>query len=193
MITICASLIRLKYNFLMSYDRRRGVSTPFSRRHGHGGLSLNDLNLAYTLDGNVNHINRVAFSSNGDYLSGAGNDGRVSIWSLQGSRAAHTSITNHTSDILSTAFVGNDTLISGGKDSMVEVHQVLPTGELRSTQRLYCHVSAVTFIEPDPSNESVFFTASIDGTIRQYDCRQPNFGCFRYQTGGPNLGSMHKR
>lgn len=146
--------------------------------------------MAYSLGGPINHVNRLQFNRDGSLLAAACNDAIISLWQLDGSNYSLASRTSHTSDVLTVAFSDQSELLSGGKDSVVEIHKIEQDLSLTSMARLFCHTAAVTFLECDPDNENIFLTSSIDGTIRQLDRRLRDWGCTRQQIGGPNLGSM---
>jgi WD40 repeat protein len=170
------------------------TNTPFSGIREQTQVPINKWKLAHSLTGNFDKICRLRFNRDGDILGAGCVDGRVSIWYLQQPQISNCVYrTGHISDVIALTFLENNHIVTGGKDSMIEHHRFDIGNTAPSTLlRLYCHNSAVTYLEPDPSSPHVLLSSSIDGTIRQFDQRIRDWGCRRSTQTGPNLGAMYQ-
>lgn len=132
------------------------------------------LGLEKELEGHTGCVNCLEWNSTGQLLASASDDFRIIVWDPFRHKAIHTVTTNHHGNIFSVKFMPktNDSLmISGAADYMINVHDI----KLRETISVCsCHASRVKRLAVCPDAPHNFWSASEDGTIREFDLRTPH-------------------
>lgn len=98
------------------------------------------------LRGHQSTVTGIAFSPDGRRLASCGNDRRIIVWDAQSGEPLRT-LTGHRDEILQVVFVGNDRLVSLGKDSVIFVWNVgysVPLCTLREPDGRFCSRLAVS-------------------------------------------------
>lgn len=138
-----------------------------------------NLSIIGGIDEHVGCVNRLQWSKDGLLLGSCSDDCHVMINDVINSKTRFDIETNHINNLLGLRFHADDdiTIMTGGVDAMVEVNRVRPDGSRVAPLDLLCHVGPVTYIETAADTQDVFFSASQDGYIRQYDTRLSYCGC----------------
>lgn len=135
---------------------------------------LERLGLEKELEGHTGCVNCLEWNSTGELLASASDDFRVIIWDPFRHKLLHTIATNHHGNIFSVKFIpkSNDSLmISGAADYTINVHDVT----LHETVNVCsCHTSRVKRLAVCPDSPHLYWSASEDGTVRQFDVRSPH-------------------
>eukprot|EP01038_Epipyxis_sp_PR26KG_P007532 gene7532-10262_t len=182
----------------MSYTNQIKSPTELSRKQSQSfgwSVGLNKMKLLSTYSRHGGCVNRITWNNNGSLMASCSDDLQVCIWDVHLGKSRSVLPTSHTSNILGVRFVeensDNKLVVTCGMDSLVEVHTVSHDYSCKlSSEQLYCHLEAVKYIETEASEPNLFFSASEDGYVRQYDSRLPLYGCTRSSDGQNGLGSM---
>eukprot|EP00963_Diacronema_lutheri_P007196 scaffold630_cov350-Pavlova_lutheri.AAC.7 len=147
------------------------------------GATLRRLGLEDTWEGHSGCVNRIAWNESGTKLLSGSDDRCLRIWDYP-SRGESVKInTMHRGNIFGVRFLpstGERQVVSGAMDSTVQVHHVERVGERSdqgeregtcSTTVFGNHAGRVKYIEVEPSNPHLFWSAAEDGLVRQYDTR----------------------
>ena len=153
------------------------------------------LALTETLHGHVGCVNRLAWTEDGGYLASVSDDTNVIVWPYPTGKG-YVVPTLHTSNVFGVQFLprtNGTVLVTGAMDETVRLHRLNTYGEklpcvgsrswvegsenedLQSltghSTEFRCHAGRVKDVEVTPSDPSVFWSASEDGTVRQFDVR----------------------
>ncbi|KAH1021874.1 hypothetical protein HUJ04_011358 [Dendroctonus ponderosae] len=117
-------------------------------------------------------VNCLQWSTDGRLLASGSDDTKVIIWEPMKHRRPHILSTIHVGNIFSVKFLGvnNSMIASSAGDGKVSVQ------ELRGSQILHCicHKSRVKRLATCPVVSTMFWSASEDSKVIQYDLRQPH-------------------
>ena len=157
----------------------------FNKKRQVGGFQpchVNGLSLLGTLSEHNGCVNKLSWNDDGSLFASASDDLQICLWDFESARLKCAFTTKHTNNIFGLKFLPNNDnriLITGAMDCSVEYHQLHPDlSGLLKTDELFCHRAKVKAIETDANSPYLFFSASEDGCIRQYDNRLPNYGCY---------------
>jgi len=152
------------------------------------------------LEGHTGCVNRLAWSADGHYLASGSDDRNIQVWPIPhgGPGRPIRLETHHQGNIFGVAWLantGNRELVTGAMDFTVQHHMLdrspaslgAPGGAeppaVRSTPRrspVECHSTMYTghrgrikAVETAPGDPNQFWSASEDGTVRQFDKRLP--------------------
>lgn len=152
--------------------RDQGVSTK-GRFYSH---CVRKLKLADTLRGHTGCVNRIAWNDSGTQLASGSDDTRVGIFDYATGKNRDLFPTGHTANIFGVAWLSSSCIVTGAMDFTVRLHES-PFGGNTSTT-FDCHSGRVKDLAVEPrSMGQLFFSASEDGTVRQFDRRLPHCGC----------------
>ncbi|CDR95766.1 WD domain, G-beta repeat containing protein, putative [Babesia bigemina] len=140
---------------------------PYSRLHVHSGC-----------------VNRLRWHNDGKTLASVSDDLTIALTNVHdvdpdsegdgGLRAFRTSVipTQHVGNIFGVSFLaGGRRIATGARDSRVCISDVVE----RQTVHCYrCHSGSVKHIINDGLTDFVFYSGSYDGTVRQFDIREPH-------------------
>jgi len=157
--------------------------------------SVSRLALTETLHGHVGCVNRLAWTEEGGYLASVSDDTNIIVWPYPTGKG-YVVPTLHTSNVFGVQFLprtNGTVLVTGAMDETVRLHRLNTYGEklpcvgrrswvegsqnedLQSltghSTEFRCHSGRVKDVEVTPSDPSVFWSASEDGTVRQFDVR----------------------
>ena len=156
--------------WLQDAKHRSSSSTVIHRRHvqSHPSFSLDKLKLVSSLRGHTGSVNRLAWDEDGSFLASCSDDLHVCIWSLENcARPVGSFQTSHTNNILGIKFMPqceSQVLLTGACDGLVEMHHLAADrSDREKSDKYYCHRNRVRYVETEPMNPHVFFSAGDDG------------------------------
>ena len=142
----------------------------------------------------MHSVNRLAWNEDGSMLASCSDDLQVVLWRLERGGPVATFSTSHKNNILGIKFIpqcGSQAVVTGAMDGMVEVHNLSDRFQSRiNSEQFHCHLHRVKYVEVEPMNPNLFFSAGEDGCTRQYDLRLPLAGCIQ-NDGETGLASMY--
>ncbi len=139
-----------------------------------------------TWTGHTGCVNRVNWSHSGSFLASCSDDTHLGIFQYSGmasgpekgqigaiKRPKVMFQTKHTRNILGVKWLGKEeAVVTGAMDGQAQVHPS-PFDREDATVVYDPQSGRVKDIETDPSDSNTFWAALEDGTVRQYDRRQP--------------------
>ncbi|KAG8223010.1 hypothetical protein J437_LFUL000718 [Ladona fulva] len=151
----------IKDNVSYSFKQQMHVTADFISRLG----------LEKELEGHSGCVNCLEWNESGTILASASDDALVILWDPFRYKTIHTISTGHLGNIFSVKFLpsNENTIVTAAGDYRIRVHDVT-AGE--STQ-LSCHTARVKRLATAPNLPYMFWSASEDGTVRQFDLRAP--------------------
>eukprot|EP01122_Echinamoeba_exundans_P001416 TRINITY_DN1147_c0_g1_i1.p1 TRINITY_DN1147_c0_g1~~TRINITY_DN1147_c0_g1_i1.p1 ORF type:complete len:618 (-),score=103.64 TRINITY_DN1147_c0_g1_i1:53-1906(-) len=175
---------------------RSHVATPrsFQRQVGADPSFISRLRLSRVLKAHTGCVNTVGWSENGELLISGSDDTSLCIWNYHENGALKQQFaTGHTANIFCARFVpltDNRRVVSCAGDNQIRVFDIdrsrnLPAHSISSSfrtnaaalppYRVYdAHDGRTKKIAFDSERpDSVFFSASEDGTVRMFDMRTP--------------------
>ncbi|KAK9863498.1 hypothetical protein WJX84_002533 [Apatococcus fuscideae] len=172
-----------------------------------------------TLRGHRGCVNRLAWNEEGTYLASGSDDKQVLLWQYPDTERVPLAMeTHHQANIFGVKFLpcsGSSKIVTGAMDYTVQLHQLDASPDtkqtpIRSTRprrqapdasstpvavhtTLYsCHKARVKDVEVEPQNPHLFWSASEDGFVRQYDIRCPMSSQREYSDPNVLLSVQHK-
>jgi len=137
--------------------------------HFHGSF-VHDLRVVHVLKGHRGCVNRLSWNAEGTMLASGSDDQRVLLWGYPSRKQLTAIDTGHSANIFGVRFLpctGNNVIATGAMDTDVRSHTVEPS--MTSTFR--CHADRVKAVDIEPGSPHHIFSASEDGTVRQFDLR----------------------
>ncbi|XP_015764226.1 PREDICTED: WD and tetratricopeptide repeats protein 1-like isoform X1 [Acropora digitifera] len=154
----------MKTNITRSFQRRYHVHPPFIERFG----------LETELEGHTGCVNCLEWNEAGNLLVSGSDDLNAIVWDPLQCRTKCCIKTGHTGNIFSVKFLprlGDRIIATAAADAKVQIHTV----ETKETSQVYkCHIGRVKRLATAPNTPYLLWSASEDGTIRQFDLRQPH-------------------
>ncbi|CAL4137291.1 unnamed protein product [Meganyctiphanes norvegica] len=132
------------------------------------------LGIVKELQGHRGCVNCIEFNHDGRLLLSGSDDYDIMLWDVHQQRRLKALSTGHRGNIFSVKFLpqsGDSILVSGAGDGCVEVREI-ETGEM--THHCSCHCERVKRVATVPTDPSIFYSASEDGTVMLYDMRAPH-------------------
>lgn len=126
------------------------------------------------LEGHNGCVNCLEWNETGSLLASGSDDVQVIVWDPFSHRAVGSIMTGHTGNIFTVKFLPNSSdslLVSGAADCKIRVH------ELRSQETTHvfsCHAGRVKRIATAANVPFMFWSAAEDGTVMQFDLRDPD-------------------
>ncbi|CBJ48541.1 conserved unknown protein [Ectocarpus siliculosus] len=159
-----------------------GVSMPrafgFRRNLGQHPSMIQRLRHTATLRGHSGCVNRLCWNDAGTRIASGSDDTTVCLFDAASGKRDVQFQTGHRRNILSVKFLpctNDQILVTGAMDGEVRLHKA-PFSSPELTECFSCHDQRVHAVEVEPGNPFIFWSASEDGTVMQYDRRLPNAG-----------------
>ena len=122
------------------------------------------------LHGHQGCVNRIEWDSSGQLLLSGSDDKMIRLWRPDLREEVAVIDSGHQFNIFGVDFLGDPKFIcSGAMDKLVFAHE-LNNPDFRKA--FSCHTRRVKQVLADPMSLSVFWSASEDGTLRQFDLRE---------------------
>ncbi|KAI8380899.1 WD40-repeat-containing domain protein [Radiomyces spectabilis] len=136
------------------------------------------MTLERVLSGHTGCVNSLYWSRRGEQLLSGSDDMNLILWSVYLDYQYNITIeTGHRANIFSAVFMpktNDHIIVSAAGDSEVRVFD-LNAEDMHRPMHIYtCHDDRVKRIAIDDNNPYEFLTCSEDGTIRQFDLREPH-------------------
>ncbi|PAA81246.1 hypothetical protein BOX15_Mlig014346g1 [Macrostomum lignano] len=157
---------KTKDGYYLGLARRQQVTANF----------INRLGLAHELKGHSGCVNCLEWSRDGSLLASGSDDCYAVVWDPHRCRSLARIPTGHSGNIFSVNFLphsSNTTLVSGAADARIVISDVSRCQALRSLQ---CHSQRVKRLATAGDSAFLFWSASEDGTVRQFDLREKEVG-----------------
>ncbi|CAH8665703.1 unnamed protein product [Schistosoma rodhaini] len=154
----------------------RGVLSPvnYVRCQQINQHLVNRLGLETSLQGHHGCVNCLEWNECGSYLASGSDDRRLIIWDPFERKPLLTMNTGHVANIFSVKFLSSlneNLIVTGAADSKIRVHDIKA---LETRHVFSCHSGRVKRLANTPSEPFLFWSASEDGTCRQFDLRDPD-------------------
>lgn len=154
----------VKTNITRSFQRKYQVYPPFIERFG----------LERELEGHTGCVNCLEWNEAGNLLVSGSDDLNAIVWDPLRRHMKCCIKTGHSGNIFSVKFLprlGDRIIATAAADAKVQIHTV----ETKETSQVYkCHIGRVKRLATAPNTPYMLWSASEDGTIRQFDLRQPH-------------------
>ncbi|KAK9827817.1 hypothetical protein WJX74_003555 [Apatococcus lobatus] len=176
------------------------------------------LHIENTLRGHRGCVNRLAWNEEGTYLASGSDDKQVLLWQYPDTERGPLAVeTHHQANIFGVKFLpcsSSSKVVTGAMDYTVQLHTLdapphTKQTPIRSTRprrqpdasstpvavhtTLYgCHKGRVKDVEVEPQNPHLFWSASEDGQVRQYDTRCQMSSQREYNDPNVLLSVQHK-
>ncbi|CAH8674056.1 unnamed protein product [Schistosoma rodhaini] len=135
---------------------------------------INRLGLETSLQGHHGCVNCLEWNECGSYLASGSDDRSLIIWDPFERKSLLTMNTGHVANIFSVKFLSSlneNLIVTGAADSKIRVHDIKA---LETRHVFSCHSGRVKRLANTPSEPFLFWSASEDGTCRQFDLRDPD-------------------
>ncbi|XP_033636090.1 WD and tetratricopeptide repeats protein 1-like [Asterias rubens] len=146
----------------------------FQRQHHVDESLINRLGLLHELEGHNGCVNCLEWNHSGQLLASGSDDLNAIVWDPHRKRKLCTLRTGHHGNIFSLKFLPNAndaTLVTGAADCKVRVHSL---ANQETTHAFSCHAGRVKRLATAPNVPYMFWSAGEDGTVRQFDLREPH-------------------
>lgn len=162
---------------LQGREKKAEVCTLLQQHSQFTEALVKRLGLEYELEGHQGCVNCLQWSSDGRRLASGSDDTTVLIWDPFRHRLLTMVHTPHIGNIFSVKFLGSDdSLIATGAGDCRVIVQSVEQGVSHQTPHLDCgcHVGRVKRLATSPDEPLLFWSASEDGLVIQYDMREPH-------------------
>lgn len=163
-------------NFLRSKLQRElkdGTNIRFARSCQVTPNFIRRLGLEEELQGHGGCVNCLTWNEKGSLLASGSDDVQVIVWDPFRHKKLATIRTGHSGNIFSVKFLPqscDNIVVSGAADCKIRVHDV----NMREILHVFgCHAGRVKRLAIVPDQPHLFWSASEDGTIMQFDLRNP--------------------
>ncbi|ESO02556.1 hypothetical protein HELRODRAFT_65956, partial [Helobdella robusta] len=132
------------------------------------------LGLEYELEGHQGCVNCLSWNENGRLLASGSDDVQVIIWDALRHKRLTSLRSGHRGNIFSVKFLphtNDNVVISGAADCEIRVHDVTTKDPIHV---ISCHQNRVKRLVVTPDQSNVFWSAAEDGTVMQFDIRDPS-------------------
>ncbi|KAF5308666.1 hypothetical protein FQR65_LT06127 [Abscondita terminalis] len=162
---------------LQGRERKAEVSSLLQHHSQFTDSLVKRLGLEHELEGHQGCVNCLQWSSDGRRLASGSDDTTVLIWDAFRHRLLTMVHTPHIGNIFSVKFLGSDdSLIATAAGDCRVIVQSVEQGVGHQTPHLDCgcHVGRVKRLATSPDEPLLFWSASEDGLVIQYDMREPH-------------------
>ncbi|KAK9766152.1 hypothetical protein K7432_004990 [Basidiobolus ranarum] len=137
---------------------------------------INRLTLTNVLSEHTGCVNTVNWNETGDLLVSGSDDTKLCIWNYPEGNLLSSIETGHEANIFCTKFMpatNSKVVISCAGDNLIKVWDIWKEeGACRHTYK--CNLASTKRIVTEPGNPYVFLSCSEDGTVRNFDLREPH-------------------
>lgn len=125
------------------------------------------------LAGHTGCVNATAWREDGLILASGSDDRNLCLWSFPGRELLVTLPTGHTQNIFGLTFLPTafDRIITVAGDGLAKFIQIRDNGTPTVVRTWSGHRDRVKRVETEPFNPNIFFTASEDGSVGEFDLR----------------------
>ncbi|XP_028409491.1 WD and tetratricopeptide repeats protein 1-like [Dendronephthya gigantea] len=159
-------------NLLKGREQSERINRTIQRKLQVYGQLVQRLGLETELRGHEGCVNCLQWNTSGSVLASGSDDLHVILWDPFKRKIRHKISTGHSANIFSVKFMpntGDEVLVTGAGDFHVCVHSV-PQHD--TIQTFKCHTMRVKRLASSPDAPHLIWSASEDGTIRQFDLRE---------------------
>lgn len=154
-------------------ELKDGNSIRFTRSCHVTSNLIHRLGLEAELQGHNGCVNCLAWNEKGSLLASGSDDVQVIVWDPFRHKLLSTIRTGHSGNIFSVKFLpqsDDNVIVTGAADCKIRVHDVKQHEILHVFS---CHAGRVKRLATVPDQPHLFWSASEDGTIMQFDLRNP--------------------
>ncbi|TGZ67110.1 hypothetical protein CRM22_004980 [Opisthorchis felineus] len=161
---------------LYQLDRlTRGIITPiqYVRTNHVNSHLIGRLGLETSLQGHQGCVNCLEWNERGTLLASGSDDCCLILWDPFDHRSVFTMNTGHVGNIFSVKFIPNLNeylVVTGAADAKIHVHDIT---RMETRHVFSCHSGRIKRLANTPSEPFLFWSAAEDGTVRQFDLRDP--------------------
>ena len=126
------------------------------------------------LEGHNGCVNCLEWNETGSLLASGSDDVQVKVWDPFRHRSVGSIMTGHTGNIFTVKFMpksSDSLLVSGAADCKIRVHEL---NAQETTHVFSCHAGRVKRIATAANVPFMFWSAAEDGTVMQFDLRDPD-------------------
>lgn len=160
--------------FIRDREVKSSITRAFRRRFQLHQPFVERLGLETELEGHSGCVNCLEWNENGNLLLSGSDDLNAILWDPLRRHKKCCIKTGHSGNIFSVKFlpqIGARIIATAAADAKVQIHTV----ETQETSQVYkCHIGRVKRLATAPDTPYMLWSASEDGTIRQFDLRQPH-------------------
>lgn len=159
-------------NLLKARERNEGINRRLQSKLQVYGQLVKRLGLDSELEGHQGCVNCLQWNTSGSLLASGSDDLHAILWDPHHRKVKHKISTGHSQNIFSVKFMpntGDHVLATGAADAQIRVHSV-PANE--TIQIFRCHAVRVKRLATSPETPHLIWSASEDGTVRQFDLRE---------------------
>ncbi|XP_049781541.1 WD and tetratricopeptide repeats protein 1-like isoform X1 [Schistocerca cancellata] len=157
--------------FVRQREIRETVARHFQQKLHVTDTLVRRLELEATLQGHNGCVNCLEWNAAGSVLASASDDVQIILWDPFKHKKLHTFPSGHHGNVFTVKFLPktNDrVLVTGAGDCLIRVHDITSS---ETTHSCSCHTARVKRIATAPSVPYMFWSASEDGTVMQFDLR----------------------
>lgn len=164
-----------------SHRSHKTICQDFQYFIGDEPSFVRKLKLVSTLESHRGCVNTIIWNSTGDKLISGSDDTTVKIWDMNKLSLLASLDTLHTANIFNAHFLpftGDNQVVSCAADTCVVFIQDVnlnANSDCLDLQKKYtCHTHMVNKLGIIPESSYIFLSCSLDGTVRQFDIREPH-------------------
>lgn len=161
-------------NVLKARETKDGVNKFYQSKLQVYDKLVKRLGLEIELQGHEGCVNCLEWNQDGSLLASGSDDHHAIVWDPFCKDSFHKIGTGHNGNIFSVKFMpnsGDHVLATGAADSQVRVHSVTSKDPI---QVFFCHDTRVKRLATSQDCSHIIWSASEDGTVRQFDLREPH-------------------
>ncbi|CAL8100295.1 unnamed protein product [Calicophoron daubneyi] len=167
----------MKENFCRQVDNLvRGIISPvrFVRTNHVSHQLIDRLELEATLEGHQGCVNCLEWNDRGTHLASSSDDCTLILWDPFECKKIFSMNTGHVGNVFSVKFLptlNENLIVTGAADARIRVHDV---SRAETRYVFTCHTGRIKRLANTMFEPFLFWSAAEDGTIRQFDLRDPD-------------------
>eukprot|EP00742_Colponemidia_sp_Colp-10_P013510 GILJ01015260.1.p1 GENE.GILJ01015260.1~~GILJ01015260.1.p1 ORF type:complete len:668 (+),score=76.71 GILJ01015260.1:63-2006(+) len=122
-------------------------------------------------------VNCLSWNETGTRLVSGSDDTKIAIIPYDSPSAPFVFQSGHAANIFGIKFLpesGDSVIVSGAWDQQVCLHRLQQGSSEPHISNYHCHAARVKEVAVEAGNPCLFWSAGEDGTVRQFDIRQPH-------------------